>query len=213
MHIKIERSNPHRGRINLVRLKSRGRTIHVVPAQVVAGPAIAPDIPQCDPPTARAAEEDGTPAVRAWRARRRLKQRLKAAERGAKGQARLRRADEYELLRCAYAAVRCWQRDGIAEEIQRELRAEAQVAISRASSLFLVLLRSALPHLDAKRASKWAAALEFAAHHDIGSKRLSAFLREYGGIEGAARRRAKLRANAAIGAFTTAVVRDRVGAR
>ena len=100
--------------------------------------------------------------------------------------------DEYGLLQCAYRAVRCWQRDGIAEEIERELRAEAEVAISRASGVFLVLLRSALPRLDPKRASKWAAALEFADHHEIRSQRLPAFLRNNGGIEGAARERARL---------------------
>jgi len=108
------------------------------------------------------------------------------ASRTAKGQVRLRRADEYELLRCAYAAVRRWQDDGVAEEIETELRAEAQVPISRASGLFLVLLRSVLPHLDAKRASKWSTALAFADHHDIRLKRLVAFLGNNGGIEGAA---------------------------
>jgi len=56
-----------------------------------------------------------------------------------------------------------------------------------------VLLRTALPRLDAKRASKWGAALEFADHHKVRSKDLSAFLHVTGGIEGAARRRAKLR--------------------
>jgi hypothetical protein len=116
------------------------------------------------------------------------------ASRTAQGQVRLRRANEYQLLRCAYAPDRRW-RDGVAEEIECELRAEAQVAISRASSLFLVLLRSALPRLDAKRASKWAAALASADHHGVHSKRLVAFLRNHGWIEGAARGRAKLRAS------------------
>ena len=89
--------------------------------------------------------------------------------------------------------VRCWQQDGVAEEIKRELRAQADVAIGRASSLFLVLLRSALPRLDAKRASKWGAALEFAHHHEVSSKRPVAFLHSSGGIEGAAHARANLR--------------------
>jgi len=52
-----------------------------------------------------------------------------------------------------YSAVRRWSDDGIAEEIERELRAEAQVAVSRRSGLFLLLVRSALPRLDAKRAT------------------------------------------------------------
>jgi hypothetical protein len=66
--------------------------------------------------------EDSSPAARAYRATRRLRQQFEKAGRAAKGQARLRRADEHELLRCAYAAVRCWRQDRIAEEIQRELR-------------------------------------------------------------------------------------------
>ena len=102
----------------------------------------------------------------------------------------------------AYTAVRCWQRDGIAEEIERELRAGAVVAISRGSSLYLVLLRSALPDLHPKRASKMASALRYAGHHAIRAKRLGAFLRDNGGIEGAARLRAKLRADAKDGPLT-----------
>jgi hypothetical protein len=98
------------------------------------------------------------------------------------------------MLRTAYAAVRYWQQDEVAEEVERELRAHADVAISRRSSLFLLLIRAALPRLDVKRASKWAAALELANHHDIHSRRLSAFLHNGGGIEGAARERANLHA-------------------
>jgi hypothetical protein len=111
---------------------------------------------------------------------------------------RLRRADQYELLRCAYAAVRCWQRNGLSEEIERELRTESQVAISGAASAFLVLLRSALPGLNIKRASKIAAALEFAKHHSVSPKRLDNFFRSNGGIEGAARGRATMRATADV---------------
>src|SRR3954468_18898381 len=77
----------------------------------------------------------------------------------AHSQARLGRDHEYQLLNFAYGAVRRWKREGVGQEIERELRAEAQVPISRMSSLFLVLLRSALPGLDKKRASKMALAL------------------------------------------------------
>jgi hypothetical protein len=124
---------------------------------------------------------------------RKLRRLFADASCTAKGQVRLRRTEEYQLLNCVYAAVRRWRDDGVAEEIERELRAEAQVPISLASSLFLVLLRSALPRLDGKRASKWAAALASADHHGVSSKRLVAFLRSHGGIEGAARQWAKLR--------------------
>lgn len=148
-----------------------------------------------EPECAHAALEDTSPAARAWRTRRKLRRLFKDASQAAKGQARIRRADEYQLLKCAYAAVRRWHDDGVAEEIATELRAEAHVAISRSSSLLLVLIRSALPRLDAKRASKWAAALAFAAHRGVGSNRLIAFLGNNGGIEGAARMMTKLRAS------------------
>jgi hypothetical protein len=97
-------------------------------------------------------------------------------------------------------AVRAWRSDGVDQEIERELRAEAAVAISRRSSLFLVLIRCALPRLEIKRASKWAVALEYADQQGIRSKRLSAFLHNNGGVEGAARARAgSKRKNAAGG--------------
>ena len=143
----------------------------------------------------RSLDADNSPAARARRTRRKLRRLFADASRTAQGQVRLCRTEEYQLLRSAYAAVRRWRDDGVAEEIERELRAEAQVAISRASGLFLVLLCSALPRLDPKRASKWAAALAFADHHGVHSKRLVAFLRNHGWIEGAARGRAKLRAS------------------
>src|SRR3954454_3566824 len=139
--------------------------------------------------TASQFAEDHSPAARARKARRRLRRLFEAARRKAKGQARLCRADEYDVLRCAYRAVRAWRSDGVHEEIERELRAEAEVAVSRRSNLLLVLIRCALPFLDIKRASKWAAALDTADRQDIRSKRLSAFLHHSGGIEGAGRKR------------------------
>jgi hypothetical protein len=45
--------------------------------------------------------------------------------------------------------------------------------------------------LSIKRASKWAAALEYADRQGVHSKRLSGFMHLSGGIEGAARARAK----------------------
>jgi hypothetical protein len=113
-----------------------------------------------------------------------------AAKRNARGRARLCRADEYEILRVAYRSVRAWRSEGVQTEIERELRAGAEVAVSRRSNLFLVLIRCFLPNLNIRRASKWAAALEFAERQEIRSKRLSAFLHSNGGIEGAARARA-----------------------
>jgi hypothetical protein len=130
-------------------------------------------------------------AARARKAKRRLRRLFATARRNAKGRARLCRADEYKILRCAYRAVRAWQRAEIHHEIERELRAGAEVAISRRSNLFLLLIRCSLARLDIRRASKWAAALEYADRKEIRSKRLSAFLWRVGGVEGAARARAK----------------------
>lgn len=78
---------------------------------------------------------------------------------------------------CCAAHIRRSVVGGRTESLKRSnvSCAEAEVAISRASSPFLVLLRTALPRLDAKRASKWGAALEFADHHKVRSKGLSAF--------------------------------------
>jgi hypothetical protein len=137
------------------------------------------------------AVEDHSPAARAQKAKRRLRRLFEQARRKAKGRARLCRDDEYEILRCAYRAVRAWRSDGVHDEIERELRAGAEVAVSRRSSLFLLLIRCSLPRLEIRRASKWAAALETADRQEIRSKRLTAFLHNNGGIEGAARARAK----------------------
>jgi hypothetical protein len=149
----------------------------------VAPPPMEPIAIGPEQPCPVAMPDDNSPAARARRARRKLRRLFEDARRAAHRQARLRRDDEYELLRCAYAMVRRWEREGVGEEIARELRAEAQVPMSRMSSLFLVLLRSALPRLDGKRASKMALAL--AAADDQ-----AAFLWHNGGIEGAARQRA-----------------------
>jgi hypothetical protein len=197
MEYRIERSNSESGQIKVVRLKTQGvRISRFRPAVRAPAPAIRsvhkPKNLAYVAPLPRAAE-DSSPAARARRATRRLRRHFKKARRAAKRQVRLCRADLHEMLRIAYAAVRCWQQDGVEEEIERELRAEAEVAISRASSLFMVLIRSALPRLDAKRASKWAGALEVAAHYEVRSKRLGAFLHVSGGIEGAARERARPR--------------------
>jgi hypothetical protein len=81
--------------------------------------------------------EDHRSAARAPKAKRRLRRIFAAAKRNAKGRARLYRADEYKILRCAYRAVRAWRSYGVHEEIERELRAGAEVVVSRRSSLSL----------------------------------------------------------------------------
>jgi hypothetical protein len=97
------------------------------------------------------------------------------------------------VLKRAYSALHRWKEDGVGEDAERELRRETELAIAPRSSLSLVLIRSALPKVDEKAASKWAAALEMAEQGAIAPKHFIAFLREIGGIEGAHRRRARLR--------------------
>jgi hypothetical protein len=177
--------------VRLVRVRTVPARINPQPIAVPVAPTPKEPIPiGPEPPYPVAIPDDNSPAARARRARRRLRRLFEKARRAAKGRARLGRDQEYELLRCAYGAVRRWKREGVGQQIERELRAEAQVPISRMSSLFLVLLRSALPGLDKKRASKMALALACADDQAVTTKRLAAFLWHNGGIEGAARQRA-----------------------
>jgi hypothetical protein len=97
------------------------------------------------------------------------------------------------ILELAYGMVRSWHSEGLADDVEDALRALADAPISRDSSLALVLFRSALPRLDPKRASKWAAVLEVAEEAGISRKRFARFLSKHGGVEGAARKRARLR--------------------
>jgi hypothetical protein len=194
MEFKLKRTSPERRRFKIVRIKTPSSPASYSLADLSPKPDWSKRLNRRNevsleiPPA-----QDDSYAARARKARQRLRRLYGMARRAAKGQARLGRADEYAVLTYAYQAVRWWQRDDIADEIEGELRAEAEVGISAASGLFLVLVRCALPRLDMKRASKWAAALEFAHHHNVRSRRLSAFIHNNGGIEGAARKRAKLR--------------------
>ena len=122
-----------------------------------------------------------------------LRRMFKIARRASADQARLRRADQYAILKRAYSALHRWKEDGVGEDAERELRRETELAIAPRSSLPLVMIRSAFPKVDEKGASKWAAALEIAEREEIAPKHFLAFLREVGGIEGAHRRRAGLR--------------------
>ena len=122
-----------------------------------------------------------------------LRRMCKKARRASADQARLRREDQYAILKRAYSALHRWKQDGLSDDAERELRRETELAIAPRSSLALVLIRSALPEVDEKAASKWAAALEMAQQDAIAPKHFLAFLREVGGIEGAHRRRGRLR--------------------
>ncbi len=124
---------------------------------------------------------------------RALSRRFKVARRASADWARLRREDQYALLKRAYLALHRWKEDQVSDDAERELRHESELAIAPRSSSPLVLIRSALPKLDKKAASKWAAALEMAEQDAIAPKHFLAFLRDIGGIEGAHRRRARLR--------------------
>jgi hypothetical protein len=129
---------------------------------------------------------------------RTLRRMFKVARRASAGQARLRRENQYAILKRAYSALQRWKQDGVSEGAERELRRETECAIAPRSSMPLILIRSALPKLDEKAASKWAAALEMAERDAIAPKHLLAFLRDIGGIEGAHRRRARLRRKHAL---------------
>ena len=58
---------------------------------------------------------------------------------------------------------------------ERELGRETELAIAPRSSLPPVVIRSALPKVDEKAASKWAAALEMAEQDTIAPKHFLAF--------------------------------------
>jgi hypothetical protein len=118
---------------------------------------------------------------------------FEVARRASADQARLGREDQYAILKRAYSALHRWKQDAVCEDAERELRRETELAIAPRSSLPLVLIRSILPKVDDKAASKWAAALEMAEQDNIVPKRFIPFLRKIGGIEGAHRRRARLR--------------------
>jgi len=125
---------------------------------------------------------------------RTLRRMFKVARRASADQARLRRADQYAIVKRAYSALHRWREDGLSEEdAERQLRRETELAVAPRSSLALVLIRSAFAKLDERAASKWAAALEMAEQYAIAPKHFLAFLREIGGIEGAHQRRAWLR--------------------
>jgi hypothetical protein len=101
--------------------------------------------------------------------------------------------NQLTVLEAAYRAVWDWRRGGWAHTVAAMLRRMAPGRIWRKSGLALVVLRSALPDLCPKRASKWAAALDLAHHHEIDPARLGAFLAEQGGIDGAAKEWVEIR--------------------
>ena len=176
--------------VQLVPVRTVRARINPQPIAVpVAPPPREPIAIGAEQPCSLAIPDDNSPAARARRARCKLRRLFEKADEGQK----VRRVSvEIRSISCCVAPTQ-WSGPGSARELGRklnELRAEAQVPISRMSSLFLVLLRSALPRLDGKRASKMALALATAADQDVTAKRLAAFLWHNGGIEGAARQRA-----------------------
>jgi hypothetical protein len=95
------------------------------------------------------------------------------------------------LLKPTYQAVRRWRSTGDIGRITRILR-EDNPTIDFRSTDYLILLRASLPDVDVKQCSKWAAALDTADYHRVRLSRLEEFWRDLGGIEGAARERARL---------------------
>ncbi len=97
-----------------------------------------------------------------------------------------------DILRAAYQFELVWREDRTTVAVSRALREQSEGWIDWRSGHFLILLRAAFPELDAKKCSKWAAALDAADYYEVTPKRLGAFLERVGGVEGAARRRASL---------------------
>lgn len=114
---------------------------------------------------------------------------------------RMPRSAISELLMAIYGAIACWRDDGAIHQVKRVLRRMGGRAIDFRSNDYLVLLRASLPKLPPKRASKWEAALDAADHHDVDPTDLGQFLIDMGGIEGAARERARLWATIEDGAW------------
>ena len=89
---------------------------------------------------------DHSPAARARKARRRLRRLFVVARRKAKGRARLCRADEYEVLRCAYRAVRAWRSDGVQRDETNDLALRFEAA--KAAAPYVHPKLAAIQHLD-----------------------------------------------------------------
>ena len=110
--------------VRLVPVRTVPARINPQPIAVpVAPPPIEPIAIGPEQPCPVAIPDDNSPAARARRARRKLRRLFEDARRAAHGKTRLRRDDEYQLLRCAYAVVRCWEREGVGQEIDHELEA------------------------------------------------------------------------------------------
>jgi hypothetical protein len=88
--------------------------------------------------------------------------------------------------------VSLWRRNSCASEACRSLIAGAPTRIERTSTQYLILLRATLPAIDSRKCSKWAAALDAADYYEVSPGELVDFLGRLGGIEGAARERARL---------------------
>ncbi len=91
----------------------------------------------------------------------------------------------YNFLRITYKGVRKWMDDGVEDRVEEELRNRVDGATHKKTSIFLVLLRAALPDAEQKMLSGWAAALECAHAKDIPEEHFVGFVMAIGGIEGA----------------------------
>src|SRR5215203_3574339 len=122
MGIQIERTHQGRRSIKVMRVNGpAGRSLHLVPKTAEEPPPNAHrlNVALAEPLAPIPPADNDSPAARARRATRRLKRLFENARRAAKGRARLRRADQHEILRSAYAAVHAWREDGIVDEVER----------------------------------------------------------------------------------------------
>jgi hypothetical protein len=128
----------------------------------------------------------------AKRATRALNKKLESAKIRGKVPRPLPPAIVLDILREAYQFQLDWREAKTTMAVSRALREQSEGWIDWRSGHFLILLRAAFPELDAKKCSKWAAALDAADYYQVVPNRLGAFLDKVGGVEGAARRRASL---------------------
>jgi hypothetical protein len=121
MEIKLRRTTHERHRFKILRLKTPTSRASYSLVDLSRKPPRRDWSARLNPRNEASLEippaQDDSHAARARQARQRLRRLYEMVRRAAEGQARLCRADEYALLKYAYQAVRCWQRDGVKARI------------------------------------------------------------------------------------------------
>ena len=93
----------------------------------------------------------------------------------------------HAYLKEVYRVVRRWSKQRIRKRNTRELAAAAELGTSPAAHTFRVVIETTYPSLQAKTASRWTRALEYALYREISAVRLAHFFRRQGGVANCAR--------------------------